>query len=443
MDRPIRQAPCDPCDRLPATSSGQGRADKLRASQGRRVVITGVGMVSCFGVGRDTLWDALCNEECGIDTITHFDVSDYKCQIGAEVKAIEITERVDAKLSKRADRFIQYALYCTDIALEEAGLEITEGNCGDVGVLIGSGIGGMETWEEQYRILLEKGPRRVSPFLVPMLIIDMASGLVSMQTGAKGPNLAVVTACASGTHAIGEAAAIIARGQADAMISGGSEASVSRTALSGFSSAGAVSFRNDDPKHACRPFDRDRDGFVIGEGCCIVILEEYEFAKARGASIFGEILGFGMSGDAYHITAPCPDGDGALRAMGAALRDAKLNPEDIDYINAHAPGTPDGDAMEGRAILQMYDEDSPPVSSTKGNHGHQLGATGATEIIMALTMCEHGYIPPTLNCDNPDEFMTFDIVRGDGRETATNTVMSNSFGFGGHNAVLIASRSGL
>ncbi len=422
MDRPSQQTPLG----------------KLGPSQGRRVVITGVGMLSCFGIGRQRLWEALCNEECGIDTITHFDPSAYKSQIGAEVNGIDINERVDVKLSKRADRFIQYALYCTDIALEEAGLEITEENCGAVGVLIGSGIGGMETWEEQYKVLLEKGPRRVSPFLVPMLIPDMASGLVSVQVGAKGPNLAVVTACASGTHAIGEAAAIIARGQADAMITGGSETAVTQTAIGGFSSAGAVSFRNDDPKHACRPFDRDRDGFVVGEGCCIVILEEYEFANSRGADIFGEILGFGMSGDAYHITAPCPDGDGAVRAMQAALNDAQLNPEDIDYINAHAPGTPDGDAMEGRAILRMYGAESPPVSSTKANHGHQLGATGATEIIMALTMCEHGYIPPTLNCDNPDEFMTFDIVHGAGRETPINTVMSNSFGFGGHNAVLIA-----
>jgi len=399
-------------------------------------------MVSCFGVGRDTLWDALCKEECGIDTITHFDASAYKSHVGAEVRNLDIGQRVDPKLSKRADRFIQYALYCTDIALEEAGLEITDANSDDIGVVIGSGIGGMETWEEQYEILLAKGPRRVSPFLVPMMIVDMAAGLVSIQTGAKGPNMGVVTACASSSHAIGEAAAIISRGAAKAMITGGSETAVTKTALSGFSSAGAVSFRNDDPKRACRPMDRDRDGFVIGEGCTIVILEDYEFARARGANIYGEILGFGMTGDAYHITTPCPDGEGAVRAMRAALKDAGLNPEDIDYINAHAPGTPDGDAMEARAIMTLFGESAPPVSSTKANHGHQLGATGATELIMSLEMAKHGYIPPTLNCDNPDDFITLDIVRGSGREASIKTVMSNSFGFGGHNAVLIATLNG-
>lgn len=405
-----------------------------------RVVITGVGMISCFGPGRERLWEALCNQECGIDAITHFDVSEYKCQIAAECRDIDLFERVDPKLAKRADRFTQYAMYCTDLAIEQSGLQVTDDNAEDVGVLIGSGIGGMETWEEQYRILMEKGPRRVSPFLVPMMIIDMASGLVSIQVGAKGPNLAVVTACASATHAIGEAAAIIRRGQAQAMISGGSETVVSHTALSGFSSAGAVSFRNDDPKRACRPFDRDRDGFVIGEGCTILLLEEYEHARARGAEMLGEILGFGMSGDAYHITGPCPDGEGAVRAMKAALKDARLNLDDIDYINAHAPGTPDGDSMEGHALLNLFGDKAPPVSSTKANHGHQLGATGATELIMSLNMAEHGYIPPTLNCDNPEDFITFDIVRGSGREMQLNTVMSNSFGFGGHNAVLIAER---
>ena len=406
-----------------------------------RVVITGVGSLSCFGPGRERLWEALCNEECGIDTITHFDASEYKSQIAAECsRDIDISERVDPKLAKRADRFTQYAMYCTDEAMQQSGLQVTDENADEIGVLIGSGIGGMETWEEQFTTLLRKGPRRVSPFLVPMMIVDMAAGLVSIQTGAKGPNLAVVTACASATHAIGEATAIIRRGQAQAMITGGSETVVSPTAVSGFSSAGAVSFRNDDPKHACRPFDRDRDGFVIGEGCTIMLLEEYEHARARGAEILGEILGFGMSGDAYHITGPSPTGEGAVRAMKAALKDARLNADDIDYINAHAPGTPDGDSMEAHAILGLYGDQSPPVSSTKGNHGHQLGATGATELIMSLYMAEHSYIPPTLNCDSPEDFMTFDIVRGSGREMAMNTIMSNSFGFGGHNAVLIANR---
>ena len=406
----------------------------------RRVVITGVGVVSCFGVGADTMWEALCNEQCGVDRITRLDASEYKTQIAAEVRDFNVEERVDAKLSKRADPFTQYALYCSDMAVEQSGLEVTEENCDAVGVLIGSGIGGMVTWQKEYEKLLAKGPGRVSPFLVPMLIIDMAAGMVAMQHGAKGPNLAVVTACASGAHAIGEAAAIIARGQADAMITGGSEAAVTATALSGFCSAGALSERNDAPKEACRPMDRDRDGFVVGEGAAIIVLEEYEHARSRDADIIGEILGFGMSADAYHITAPDPDGEGAVRAMRAALKDAGIHQDEIDHINAHAPATRGGDAMEAQAILTMYGDDSPPVSSTKGNHGHMLGATGAAELVMALMAAEHGYIPPTLNCENPDDFMTFDIVRGEGREASIETVMSNSFGFGGHNAVLIARR---
>lgn len=406
----------------------------------RRVVITGVGVVSCFGVGADTMWEALCNEQSGVDRITRLDPSEYKTQIAAEVKEFNVEERVDAKLSKRADPFTQYALYCADMAVEQSGLEVTEENCDAVGVLIGSGIGGMVTWQNEYEKLLAKGPGRVSPFLVPMLIIDMAAGMVAMQHGAKGPNLAIVTACASGAHAIGEAAAIIARGQADAMITGGSEAAVTATALSGFCSAGALSERNDAPKEACRPMDRDRDGFVVGEGAAIIVLEEYEHARSRDADIIGEILGFGMSADAYHITAPDPDGEGAVRAMRAALKDAGIHQDEIDHINAHAPATRGGDAMEAQAILTMYGDDSPPVSSTKGNHGHMLGATGAAELVMALMAAEHGYIPPTLNCENPDDFMTFDIVRGEGREASIETVMSNSFGFGGHNAVLIARR---
>ena len=406
----------------------------------RRVVITGVGVVSCFGVGADTMWEALCNEQCGVDRITRLDASEYKTQIAAEVRDFNVEERVDAKLSKRADPFTQYALYCSDMAVEQSGLEVTEENCDAVGVLIGSGIGGMVTWQKEYEKLLAKGPGRVSPFLVPMLIIDMAAGMVAMQHGAKGPNLAVVTACASGAHAIGEAAAIIARGQADAMITGGSEAAVTATALSGFCAAGALSERNDAPKQACRPLDRDRDGFVVGEGAAIIVLEEYEHARARGADIIGEILGFGMSADAYHITAPAPDGEGAVRAMRAAMKDAGIHQDEIDHINLHAPATPGGDAMEARAILTIYGDDSPPVSSTKGNHGHMLGATGAAELVMALMAAEHGYIPPTLNCEHPDDFMTFDIVHGEGREASIETVMSNSFGFGGHNAVLIARR---
>ncbi len=408
----------------------------------RRVVITGIGAVSCFGIGMDRLWKGLCDKQTGIDRVKRIDVSEYRCQIGAEVPDLDFSDRVDPKVSKRADRFISFALYCTDMALEQSGLQIDEETAPDVGVMVSSGIGGMETWESGHETLLEKGPRRVSPFLIPMMIADMASGMVSIETGAKGPNLAIVTACATATHSIGEAAAIIARGAAKAMITGGTEASIARTAYSGFSAAQAVSFNNDNPKSACRPMDRDRDGFVIGEGACVLVLEDYDYAIARGADIIGEILGFGMSGDAYHITGPSPDGDGAIRAMKAALKDARLEPQDIGYINAHAPGTPDGDAMEARALMTLYGGNTPPVSSTKANHGHKLGATGATELALSLMMAQNSYIPPTLNCDNPEDFNTCDIVRGDGRETPIRNVMSNSFGFGGHNAVLIATTEG-
>ena len=414
----------------------------VKQAMDRRVVITGIEAISCFGVGPDKLWKALCDKQTGIDRVTRIDVSQFKCQIGAEVPEFDLSERVDPKITRRADRFISYALYCADAALEKSGLQITEETAPDVGVLVGSGIGGMTTWEAGHETLLEKGARRVSPFLIPMMIADMASGMVSIETGAKGPNLTVVTACATATHSIGEAAAIISRGAAQAMISGGTEASIATTAYSGFSAAQAVSFNNDNPKTACRPMDRDRDGFVIGEGCCVVILEEYEFAKSRGANIIGEIIGFGMSGDAYHITGPSPEGDGAVRAMKAALKDARLEPGDIDYINAHAPGTPDGDAMEARALMALYGGSTPPISSTKANHGHQLGATGATELMMSLMMAQNSYVPPTLNCDNLDDFNTCDIVRGDGREMPIKYVMSNSFGFGGHNAVLIATNQG-
>lgn len=399
-------------------------------------------MLSCFGQGHDAIWEAVCNGQCGIDHITRFDVSEYDSQIAAQVPDFEMHEAVDPKLSKRADRFTKFALHCSQLAIENSGLQINEDTRNDIGVLIGSGIGGMETWEKQFDRLREKGPGRVSPFLVPMLISDMASGLVSIMTGARGPNLTAVTACASATHSTGTAFDFIRHGRAEVMITGGTEAAVTETALSGFCAARALSTRNDDPKKSCRPMDRDRDGFVIGEGCTIVILEEMERAKKRGADIYGELLGFGMSGDAYHITAPDPDGIGAVLAMQAALKDAKLKPKDIDYINAHAPGTPEGDKMEARALMELFGDDCPPISSTKGNHAHQLGATGATELILSLTMAHEGYIPPTANCDNPDDFITFDIVRGSGRDADIGVLMSNSFGFGGHNAVLIATTAG-
>jgi len=405
-----------------------------------RVAITGIGTVSSSGVGLDALWRDCLAGRSGIQPIYKLDVSEYKTRIAAQVPEItDLAEKFDPKLLKRTDPFVNYALYATKMALDESGL-VLDGAVGDeTGVLIGSGIGGMQTWERQYEILLERGPGRVSPFLVPMMIIDMASGLVSMVFGARGPNLAVVTACASSTHAVGEASEIIRRGAARAMIAGGAEAVICPTALAGFCAAGALSERNDEPETACRPFDKTRDGFVMGEGATIMILEEMEFAQERGATILGEIVGYGMSGDAYHITSPCPDGDGAARAMKAAPKRGQLNPEDIAYVNAHAPGTPGGDDMEARALGQVFahGNEGPLVSSTKSVHGHQLGATGATEIALTLRILQEGVVPPTLNCHDLDEAVVSDVVIEQPREFKGRYGMSNSFGFGGHNAVLI------
>lgn len=406
-----------------------------------RVVVTGIGAISSSGIGLEPLWRDCMEGRSGISNIASFDVSAYKTRIAAEVAPLDdLTEHFDPKLVKRTDLFVNYALYATKLAVEQSGLVLEGETADETGVLIGSGIGGMQTWEQQFQILLERGPSRVSPFLVPMMIIDMASGLISMTFNARGPNLAVVTACATSTHALGEAAEIIARGAARAMIAGGSEAVICPTALSGFCAAGALSVRNDEPKTACRPFDRSRDGFVMGEGATIMVLEEMESAKQRGANILGEIVGYGLSGDAYHITAPRPDGDGAARAMRAALKRAKMGPEDIAYVNAHAPGTQGGDDMEARGLARVFapGQDGPLVSSTKSVHGHQLGATGATEMALSLRMLQEGVVPPTLNCHEPDVAVQCDVVMDEPREFKGSYAMSNSFGFGGHNAVLIA-----
>jgi 3-oxoacyl-[acyl-carrier-protein] synthase II len=409
-----------------------------------RVAITGIGTISSSGVGLEALWRDCVEGRSGVGPITSFDVSEYKTRIAAEVPTLEdLDQHFDAKLVKRADLFANYALYATKLALEQSGL-VLEGELGDeTGVLIGSGIGGMQTWEKQFEVLMNRGPNRVSPFLVPMMIIDMASGLVSIEFGARGPNLSVVTACATGTHALDEAFEIICRGAARAMITGGAEAVICPTALSGFCAAGALSERNDEPATACRPFDRSRDGFVMGEGATIMILEEMEFAQGRGAKILGEIVGYGMSGDAYHITSPCSDGGGAARAMKAALKRARLNPEDIAYVNAHAPGTPGGDDMEARGLEQVFapGASGPLVSATKSIHGHQLGATGATELALTARMLHEGVVPPTLNCHDLDEAIVNDVVIEQPREFTGDYGMSNSFGFGGHNAVLIVKKS--
>ena len=408
----------------------------------RRIVITGVGVLSALGKGLDALWDAALEGRTGIGMITIFDASAYKIRIAAEARHFDISDRVDPKLGRRADPFARFALWTSDVALEQARLEINDDNRTDVGVIIGSGIGGMETWEEQFERLIERGPDRVSPFLVPMMIADMAAGLVSIQTGAAGPNLCAVTACASGVHAMAIAVDIIKVGRAKAVITGGAEAGISKSALAGFCSAQALSTRNDDPEHACRPFDRDRDGFVMGEGASSMIVEDLDYALERGAPILAEVAGLGLSGDAHHITEPCPGGEGAALSMHLALEDAGMQPADLDYINAHAPGTPAGDASEAIAITTIFGKGAAvPISSTKPVHGHMLGATGTTELAICMKTMQEGVIPHTLNCDNPDEVAShLNIVRGEPLQAPVNVAMSNSFGFGGHNVSMIIKR---
>ena len=408
----------------------------------RRVVITGLGTISALGRGLDTLWEACLKGQTGIGTIERFDPSEYKSTLGAEVDLdFDGSDRVDPKLMKRADPFVRYACWACDVAVEQAELTIDDSNRERVGVLIGSGIGGMTTWEEQFTRLIKRGPNRVSPFLIPMMIIDMASGMVSMITGAMGPNSAVVTACASGANAIAASVDLIKLGRADVMITGGAEAGISQSALSGFCSAGALSTRNDDPEHSCRPFDKNRDGFVMGDGATCVLIEDLQHALDRGAPIIAEIAGVGLSGDAHHFTEPSPDGSGAILAMRNALDDAALTIDDVDYINAHGPGTPAGDGAEAIALKGLLGEQvgDIPVSSTKPVHGHMLGATGPTELALCIKAIHEGIIPHTLNCDDP-EYPELDLVRGEPRQADVRVAMSNSFGFGGHNVALIVSK---
>ena len=405
-----------------------------------RVVVTGIGCVSAVGHSLDALWEAAIHGRTGIKRISLFDTTDFDVHIAADIPDWDPAQYMDARVARRCDRFVQFAVAAADQALADAGLEVG-GARDDMGVVIGSGIGGMETWEKQHRILMERGPSRVSPFLIPMLIPDMAAGMVSIQSGARGPNYSVVSACASSVHALGEAFEIIRRGVVPLMIAGGAEAAVSPLGLAGFCSAKALSTRNDDPAGACRPFDRARDGFVMGEGACIMILEDLAHAVRRDARIYAEILGFGMTGDAHNMVAPEPTGVPAANAMRMALAQAGLAPDEIDHVNAHAPGTPGGDEMETRALQSLYREGySPLVNSTKPVHGHQLGATGATELALSLMCIRHGLVPATINCSDPDDEIWLDIVRGDNREARVDTVMSNSFGFGGHNAVLVGRR---
>jgi 3-oxoacyl-[acyl-carrier-protein] synthase II len=395
----------------------------------QRVVVTGMGAVTPLGIGADVCWDEIIHGRSGIGPLTLFDASEYDSRIAGEVKDFDPTPYADARDLKRMDRFVQMAVAATRLAVADAGLVIDDANRTRVGVLIGSGIGGIGTWEDEFRKIIEKGPNRVSPLLIPKLIADMAAGQVSIMLGAQGPNLAVVTACASGSHAIGEAFEIIRRGAADVMITGGAEAAIRPSAMGGFCSAKALSTRNDEPQRASRPFDRDRDGFVIAEGSGIVVVERLDHALARGAHIRGEIIGYGMSGDAFHITASPPDGEGGARAMAAALAEAQLNPEGVDYINAHGTSTEVNDKSETRAI-----------SSTKSMTGHLLGAAGGVEAIFCLLAIRDGILPPTINYETPDPECDLDYVPNTAREQRIETAMSNSFGFGGHNATLLLRR---
>jgi 3-oxoacyl-[acyl-carrier-protein] synthase II len=405
----------------------------------RRVVITGVGLVSPLGVGTEETWEGLIAGRSGVGQITHFDASSFSTRIAAEVKGFEAERWVDAKDARKYDVFVHYALAATDLALRMAGFAITPENADRVGVVIGSGIGGLPMIETTHSTLVERGPRRVTPFFIPGTIVNMPAGLVSIRTGAKGPNSATCTACSTGAHAIGDAFLYIKEGFCDAAVAGGTEAVITPLAVAGFASMKALSTRNEEPQRASRPWDRDRDGFVMGEGAGIVVLEELEAARRRGAPVLCEVLGFGMSGDAFHITAPSEDGDGPARVMRAALKNAGLRPADVDYINAHGTSTPPGDRAETLAIKMVFGEHAYrlSISSTKSSTGHLLGAAGGIETAITALVVARGVIPPTLNLDNPDDGCDLDFTPHVARQRDVRVAISNSFGFGGTNACIV------
>ena len=408
----------------------------------RRVVVTGLGLLSGLGIGTEENWQGLTAGRNGAGLITRFDTSDFAVKIACEMEGFDPLDWFTAKEVRKFDPFVHYAVAASEMALESSGFEITDENADRVGVVIGSGIGGFQTIENNSRTLIERGPRRVSPFFIPGAIVNMGSGLISIRTGAKGPNMATVTACSTSAHAIGDATLYIRHGYADAIIAGGAEAAISPMPVAGFANMRALSTRNDEPERASRPWDRDRDGFVMGEGAGMVILEEYEHARRRGAHILGEILGFGMSGDAYHISAPSPDGDGAIRVMRTALDDAHLNPDQVDYVNAHGTSTPAGDPIEVVAVKGVFGEHARKVmvASTKSMTGHLLGAAGAYEFGVALLSLTRGVVPPTINLDEPDPGDDLDHVPHTAREADVRVALSNSFGFGGTNACLVVGR---
>ncbi len=410
----------------------------------RRVVVTGIGLVSSLGIGTEANWQALCAGCSGISPITKFDAAQFATRIAGEVKHFDPLRFIEKKDVKKMDVFIQYAIAASQFAMDDARMTITAAAAPRVGVFIASGIGGFTTIEREHKALLEGGPRKISPFFIPSAIINLAAGKVSIRFGAKGPNSATCTACSASAHAIGDAYEIIRRGDADVMIAGGSEAAITPMGIGGFGALRALSTRNDEPEKASRPFDKDRDGFIVGEGAGVVILEELDAARARGARIYAELVGYGMSADAYHITAPSEDGDGPFRVMGAALRSAGVTAADVDYINAHGTSTPHGDKVETIAIKRCFGDHAYKVaiSSTKSMTGHLLGAAGGLEAGITVLAVYNQLVPPTINLDHPDEECDLDYVPNKKRPLPIQYALSNSFGFGGTNAALLFKRYG-
>jgi 3-oxoacyl-[acyl-carrier-protein] synthase II len=408
----------------------------------RRVVVTGIGLVSSLGIGTEANWAGIKAGQSGIDTITKFDTTQFATRIAGEVKDFDPLAYIEKKDVKKMDIFIQYAIAASQFAMDDSGLTITPELSRRVGVFIASGIGGFTTIEREHKALLEGGPRKISPFFIPSAIINLAAGQVSIRFGARGPNSATCTACSASAHAIGDAFEIIERGAADVMIAGGSEAAITPMGIGGFGALRALSTRNDEPAKASRPFDRDRDGFIVGEGAGVLILEEYEFAKARGARIYAELVGYGMSADAYHITAPSEDGDGAFRVMSLAIDSAGITTAEVDYINAHGTSTPQGDALETLAINRCFGNHAKDlaVSSTKSMTGHLLGAAGGLEAGITVLAVYHQIAPPTINLDQPDDNCNLDYVPHCSRPLKITYALSNSFGFGGTNAALLFKR---
>ena len=408
----------------------------------RRVVVTGVGLVSPLGIGTQANWDALCAGCSGIGPITHFDATEFSARIAGEVKGFDPLQFIDKKDVKKMDVFIQFAIAASQFAMDDCGLSVTEDIARRVGVFIASGIGGFSTIEREHLALIKGGPRRISPFFIPAAIINLAAGQVSIRFSAKGPNSATCTACSASAHAIGDAFEIIKRNDADVMIAGGSEAAITPMGVGGFAAMRALSTRNDEPLRASRPFDRDRDGFIMGEGAGVIILEELEFARQRGASIYAELVGYGMSADAFHITAPSEDGDGAMRVMEGAIRRAGIRPDQVDYINAHGTSTPYNDKLETLAIKRLFGEHARKlaISSTKSMTGHLLGAAGGLEAGISALAVKHQVIPPTVNYETPDPECDLDYVPNHKRQASIEYALSNSFGFGGTNGALLFKR---